>query len=176
MSPLAIHALLEFYALGYPNKDGTYARNAEAIRQLKHAGLIMMKPETFNELHWGWELTKAGREFVEQLKNTIPGISDRLRIVVKTVGDISHTEIEGDAQIIGEAYNDWLVKKITEERDDYAKVNAALITVNAELIEIQKSLVETNDYLGTECRRLIRHSNRQHKIIVDQLAELQGRF
>jgi len=62
-----------------------------------------------------YALTPLGKEFVEQLQALVPGDGDQLKIVVEKIGDITCMEIEGDAQIIGEAYHEFLVNKLTED-------------------------------------------------------------
>lgn len=59
-------------------------------------------------------------------------------------------ESDDDRQIVGELYYEWEMRRLCEERDDYANVNAGLITVNNELIENQKVLYQTNEYLIKE--------------------------
>ncbi len=58
MSPLTIHALLEFQTLDYPNTEGGYATNPEAIRQLRRDGMI----KTITPFDNQYELTKKGRD------------------------------------------------------------------------------------------------------------------
>lgn len=110
------------------------------------------------------------------MKNvTLAGIAEVLADeIMKSLRE--RFETDDDRQIVGELYFEWEMRRLREERDEYVLVNTGLIAVNADLIENQKSLVSTNEYLGTEYRRLVEQSNRQHKIIVNQCAELQGRF
>jgi len=73
MSPLAIHALLEFHTLAYPNTDAVYAKNPEAIRQLLDADMIQPLDGSRYRPTTRWELTKIGKDFIDQLHNTVPG-------------------------------------------------------------------------------------------------------
>tara|TARA_R100001086_G_scaffold18482_2_gene9042 strand:+ start:485 stop:958 length:474 start_codon:yes stop_codon:yes gene_type:complete len=103
MSPIAICAVLEFHFLGYPNLDGQWATNEEAIRQCIHAGLIRVKEAGVNTKTL-YELTPLGKVFVAQLQGLVPGetheaflqkCADEIQVVMVDIEGYHQTAEQG---------------------------------------------------------------------------------
>ena len=106
MSPLAIHALFDFQSLAYPNLYGIYARNQEAIRELRQAGMIQTTVNSCGQNTSQWEITKRGRDFAEQLQNTVPTSTVEISQMDETVQRMSlaFAEKVSKLEVIGRAH------------------------------------------------------------------------